>query len=81
MPVSDDDLIERLALRERLRIDPEQGLIQLGDARMLLLHARALGALRRELFNTLGQERARPAGTHGLRIRPAGCRARQAPGG
>ena len=59
MPVSDDDLIERLALRERLRIDPEQGLIQLGDARMLLLHARALGALRRELFNTLGQERAR----------------------
>ncbi|MDE3011008.1 MAG: sigma 54-interacting transcriptional regulator [Pseudomonadota bacterium] len=57
--MSADELIDSLALRSRLHLCPEEGTILLDETRMLLLHARALGALRRELFNSLGQERAR----------------------
>jgi len=57
--VADDDLIDRFDLRSRLRFCMDSGNIWFDENRMLLLHARAVGALRRELFNSLGQERAR----------------------
>lgn len=46
-------------LLERLQFAPEQGRISLGGQRMLLLHAAAVQALRDELIETLGVERAR----------------------
>jgi DNA-binding NtrC family response regulator len=46
-------------LRDLLRFSPDSGHIWLGQHRMLLLHTRAMGALRKELFDTLGVERAR----------------------
>jgi len=52
-------LIEQFNLRSRLRFNLEAGRIWLDENRMLLLHARSLGALRRELFDTLGPVRAR----------------------
>ncbi|WP_028311554.1 sigma-54-dependent Fis family transcriptional regulator [Derxia gummosa] len=53
------NLSERYDLRSRLRFEPRNGLIWLGEYKMQLLHARALGALRRELIESLGIERAR----------------------
>jgi DNA-binding NtrC family response regulator len=53
------DLIERLRVRMRLRFDPDNGKIWLDEHRMLLLHTHAFGALRKELFDSLGTERAR----------------------
>ncbi|RTL51603.1 MAG: AAA family ATPase, partial [Rhodocyclaceae bacterium] len=50
--------------RTRLRFDGERGTIWLDEHRMVLQHARALGALRNELFASLGEERA-----HGLLVR------------
>ncbi|MFZ4535153.1 MAG: sigma 54-interacting transcriptional regulator [Propionivibrio sp.] len=52
-------LSERFNLRSLLRFDPENANIWLDENRMLLLHTRALGALRKELFDSLGEERAR----------------------
>ena len=52
-------LIEQFNLRSRLRFNVDQGQIWLDENRMLLYHARAMGALRRELFDSLGVERAR----------------------
>jgi len=46
-------------LAEHLYFNPEQGMIWLGDKRMLLLHAEAFGALRQELLETLGVEKTR----------------------
>ena len=46
-------------LLERLHFAPEGGRIWLDDQRMLLIHASALGALRHELIEGLGIERAR----------------------
>ncbi|QID16380.1 AAA domain-containing protein [Nitrogeniibacter mangrovi] len=54
-----DPLIEKFNLRSRLRFDLDAGRIWLGENRMLLLHAQSLGALRRELFDTLGATRAK----------------------
>ena len=42
-----------------LRFNAGTGHIWLGEQRMLLLHARAMAALRKELFDSLGVERAR----------------------
>ena len=42
-----------------LRFNAETGHIWLDEQRMLLVHARALAALRKELFDSLGVERAR----------------------
>ena len=47
-------LIEQFNLRSRLRFNVDQGQIWLDENRMLLYHARAMGALRRELFDSLG---------------------------
>ncbi|MFG1401832.1 sigma 54-interacting transcriptional regulator [Xanthobacter sediminis] len=52
-------LIEQFDLRSRLRFDLDNAHIWLGESRMLLLHTQAFGALRRELFDTLGARRAR----------------------
>jgi len=49
------------SLADRLQFDPEAGRILLQDYRMVLLSACALGALRRELIETLGAKRARGA--------------------
>ena len=46
-------------LVSRIHFAPEQGRIWLDDQRMLLLHTSALGALRRELIESLGTDRAR----------------------
>lgn len=51
-------LIERFNLRSRLRFDIDAGQIWLDESRMLLFHAKAIGALRRELFDSLGAKRA-----------------------
>lgn len=51
-------LIEHFNLRSRLRFNIEKGQIWLDENRMLLLHARAMGALRKELFDSLGPRRA-----------------------
>lgn len=52
-------LIERFNLRSRLRFNIESGQIWLDENRMLLLHAKAFGALRQELFESLGARRAK----------------------
>ncbi|MDD2991898.1 MAG: sigma-54-dependent Fis family transcriptional regulator [Zoogloea sp.] len=52
-------LIEQFNLRSRLRFNVDDGQIWLDENRMLLLHARSMGALRRELFDSLGAERAK----------------------
>lgn len=52
-------LAEHFHLRSRLHFDIESGQIWLDDSRMLLIHAKALGALRYELFESLGATRAR----------------------
>ena len=57
--MSQKDLSERFNLRSLLRFDPANANIWLDENRMLLLHTRALGALRKELFDSLGEERAR----------------------
>jgi transcriptional regulator with AAA-type ATPase domain len=46
-------------LLDSLRFVPRDGRICLGDDRMVLMHVRALGGLRRELIDALGLERAR----------------------
>lgn len=51
-------LIERFNLRSRLRFDIEAGQIWLNESRMLLLHAKAFSAMRRELYDSLGAKRA-----------------------
>lgn len=51
-------LIEQFKLRSRLRFDFDRGDIWLDENRMLLFHAQAMGALRRELLDTLGSQRA-----------------------
>lgn len=51
-------LIEQFDLRSRLRFDLDNAHIWLDESRMLLLHTQAFGALRRELFDTLGARRA-----------------------
>ena len=56
--MSASPLIEQFKLRSRLRFDLEAGRIWLDEHRMLLLHAQSVGALRRELFDTLGATRA-----------------------
>ena len=52
-------LIEQFNLRSRLRFNVDEGQIWLDENRMLLLHARAIGALRRELIDTVGDHEAR----------------------
>ncbi|HJW04774.1 MAG TPA: sigma 54-interacting transcriptional regulator [Azospira sp.] len=47
------------AIAARLRFAPGDGEIRLEDQRMVLLHNASLGALRRELIETLGIEKAR----------------------
>lgn len=51
-------LTEQFQLRSRLKFDIESGQIWLDENRMLLVHAKAMGALRRELFEALGTMRA-----------------------
>jgi len=46
-------------LNELLRFEPEKGLLWLKDYRMVMLSACALGALRKELIETLGWDQAR----------------------
>lgn len=46
-------------LMARLRFAPAEGQIWLGDQRMQLIHASAMGVLRRELIESLGIDRAR----------------------
>jgi len=46
-------------LTSRLHFSPEEGRIWLDDQRMVLIHASALGVLRREVIENVGLERAR----------------------
>jgi len=52
-------LIEQFNLRSRLRFNIDAGQIWLDENRMLLLHAKAMGHMRRELFDALGEHGAR----------------------
>ncbi|MGB0747655.1 MAG: sigma 54-interacting transcriptional regulator [Magnetospiraceae bacterium] len=51
-------LLEQFNLRSRLRFDVDSGHIWLGESRMVLMHAKALGKLRDDLVATLGPKRA-----------------------
>lgn len=46
-------------LKSRLRFETESGHIWLDEQRMILVHAEAMGELRRELVDSLGRERAK----------------------
>jgi len=46
-------------MRSRLRFMPDSGQIWLDEQRMIMVHAGAMGELRRELIETLGHDRAR----------------------
>jgi DNA-binding NtrC family response regulator len=46
-------------LRSRIRFSPADGRIWLDDQRMMLIHLEAMKALRRELIDSLGTDRAR----------------------
>ncbi|SIR08724.1 V4R domain-containing protein [Aromatoleum tolulyticum] len=54
-----EKLIEQFNLRSRLRFNLDSGHIWLGENRMLMFHAQAFGALRKELFDSLGAKRAK----------------------
>lgn len=56
--MTEQRLIEQFHLRSRLRFNIDTGHIWLDENRMLLMHAKAFGALRRELFDTVGDRRA-----------------------
>lgn len=53
------DLKPASELKTRLRFQPDSGQIRLDQQRMILVHAEAMGELRRELVETLGRDRAR----------------------
>lgn len=57
--MTDKNTIDQFDLRSHLRFNAETGRIWLDEHRMLMLHARSVGALRRELFEQLGEQRAR----------------------
>ncbi|WP_193039755.1 MULTISPECIES: sigma-54-dependent Fis family transcriptional regulator [unclassified Pseudomonas] len=57
--MAEQPLIERFNLRSRLRFNVETGQIWLDENRMLLMHAKAFGALRQELIESLGPSRAK----------------------
>ncbi|MCC4114989.1 sigma 54-interacting transcriptional regulator [Aromatoleum toluclasticum] len=50
---------ENSDLRQLLRFSPKEGLIWLGEHRMVLLHTAALSELRKELIASVGSEQAR----------------------
>ena len=51
--IADEDL------RSRLQFFPDTGQIWLDEQRMIMIHAGAMGSLRRELIDTLGRDRGR----------------------
>jgi DNA-binding NtrC family response regulator len=51
--------LDRLHLAELLDFRPDQGIIRLHEQRVVILSAAAMGLLRKELVDTLGQETAR----------------------
>lgn len=51
--------IELEQLREQLKLSAGKGQIFLDKQRMILIHAEAMGSLRRELIETLGKDRAK----------------------
>ena len=57
--MTDQPLVERFNLRSRLRFNIEKGQIWLDENRMLLMHAKAFGALRQQLWESLGSQRAK----------------------
>ncbi|MBL3556353.1 MULTISPECIES: sigma-54-dependent Fis family transcriptional regulator [Marinobacter] len=57
--MSEQKLIEQFNLRSRLRFNIDEGSIWLDENRMLMLHASAFGALRKELIQSLGVQRAK----------------------
>lgn len=57
--MTDQPLVERFNLRSRLRFNIETGQIWLDENRMLLMHAKAFGALRQQLWESLGSQRAK----------------------
>jgi len=52
------DAADRIDLWSRLRFDTDSGTVWLGEHRMVLLHARALGAFRNQIVESLGEDRA-----------------------
>jgi DNA-binding NtrC family response regulator/predicted hydrocarbon binding protein len=58
-PLMGQPMPDMARLSEELRFQPEEGIIWLGGERMFLLHARAMGDLRREMIENFGKEKAR----------------------
>lgn len=52
--MTEKQLIEKFDLRSQLRFQPDDGQIWLGENRMLMLHAKAVGSMRKDLFDLLG---------------------------
>lgn len=59
-----DGVIEYFGLRSKLRFDIENGQIWLDENRVVLMHAKAFGLLRKELYSILGERQ-----TQGLLFR------------
>ena len=71
---------ENADLRSLLRFAAEDGLIWLGEHRMLLLHAGAMAELRKELIESVGREQARLTGNADEPEAHAGCADRESRG-
>ena len=57
--MDEHDLIERFGLRSRLHLEPQKGQIWIDQSRLVMLHAKGLGRLRREIVELAGAGRAR----------------------
>lgn len=57
--MEEHSLIEKFGLQKRLNFSPKSGQIWFDEARMVLLHTKALGQMRREMIEQLGMSRAR----------------------
>lgn len=56
--MADKEPIELFDIRSKLRFNKASGHIWLDENRMMLIHARAMGAMRKELFETVGEKQA-----------------------
>lgn len=56
--MSEKRIIDQFDLRSSLLFNIEAGQITLNESRMMMLHAKAFGALRKELFESLGSKKA-----------------------
>jgi len=56
--MKEQSALDQFDLRSRLRFNSDTGRIWLDEHRMVLMHTRAVGALRKELFDQVGEQKA-----------------------